>query len=100
MKNSQFLMAVSLLSSNQMARWIFPERRQRVQTLTRFTSPSTMARTRWMFGYQRRFVFKWEWATFMPLIGPLLQISQTCAIYDTPPCTQMGFLSNNTDILS
>jgi len=51
-----------------------------VQTLTRFTSPSTTARTRWIFGFQVFFVFKWEWLTFMPLIVPLPQISQKFAI--------------------
>ena len=54
-----------------------PDLRQPVQTLMRLGEPSTMARTRWMFGFQRRFVRRWEWLTAMPKPGRLLQISHT-----------------------
>lgn len=38
------------------------------------------ARTRWMFGFQRRLVRRWECETFMPNDGFLPQISQTDAM--------------------
>ena len=57
-----------------------PERRQPVQTFTRRGVPETRARTRWMFGFQRRFVRRCEWETFMPKDGFLPQISQTDAM--------------------
>ena len=69
-----------ILCANQRARWTLPERRQRVQTLTRLTSPSTTARTRWMFGFQERFVFRWEWLTLLPDSSPFAQNSQTFAM--------------------
>jgi hypothetical protein len=37
-----------------------PERMQEVQAFRRFGEPSTRARTRWMFGSQRRLVLRWE----------------------------------------
>ncbi len=37
-----------------------PALRQEVHTLRRFGVEPTMARTRWMFGFQRRFVRRWE----------------------------------------
>ncbi len=40
------------------------------------------ARTRWMFGFQRRLVRRWECETFMPNDGFLPQISQTDAMVD------------------
>lgn len=58
----------------------FPARRQPVHTFSRVGDPLTTARTRWMFGFQRRFVRRWEWETFMPNDGFLPQISQTDAI--------------------
>jgi hypothetical protein len=53
---------------------------QEVQTLTRFVDPFTTARTRWMFGFQRRFVRRCECDTDMPHEGPLPHTSQTDAI--------------------
>ena len=38
-----------------------PARMHDVQTLIRFGEPATSARTRWMFGSQRRFVRRCEW---------------------------------------
>jgi hypothetical protein len=52
----------------------------RVHTLTYFGRPSTIARTRWRLGNQRRFVTLWAWEILLPLIGPLPQISHRCAM--------------------
>ena len=57
-----------------------PALMQPVQTWSRLGAPLTMARTRWMFGFQRRFVRRWEWLTDMPKPGFLPQMSQTAAI--------------------
>ena len=85
---------------NQMARSTLPERRQRVQTLTCFVSPFTIARTRWIFGFHLRFVFRCEWLTFMPDISPFAQISQTLAM-GTPPLRRRKLCAiNNKGILS
>jgi hypothetical protein len=51
-----------------------------VQTETRLGLPATIARTRWMFGFQRRLLRRWEWLTRIPKDGCLPQISQTEAI--------------------
>ena len=58
----------------------FPALMQDVQTLIRVGDPATSARTRWMFGSQRRFVRRWECETFIPNDGFLPQISQTDAM--------------------
>ena len=50
-----------------------------MQTLSRFGVPSTTARTRWMFGFQRRLVFFFDHGTLCPKPGPLAQMSQTAA---------------------
>ena len=60
-----------------------PARMHEVQTCSRLGAPSTMARTRWMFGSQRRLVRRWEWLTFMPNEGFLPQMSHTAAIGET-----------------
>lgn len=39
---------------------ILPERKHPVQTFTRLGVPFTSARTRWMFGFQRRLVRRCE----------------------------------------
>ena len=39
-----------------------------------------MARTRWMFGFQRRLVRRWEWLTLMPKDGCFPHTSQTAAM--------------------
>ena len=57
-----------------------PERMHDVQTLSRLGDPSTRARTRWMFGFQRRLVRRWEWLMFMPNDGFLPQTSHTAAM--------------------
>ena len=56
--------------------------RQPVQTLTRLAEPLTRARTRWMLGFQRRFVRRWECDTDMPQEGCLPHTSHTAAICD------------------
>src|SRR4029078_2337248 len=53
---------------------------QLVQTLTRLGEPLTSARTRWMFGFQRRLVRRWECDTDIPHEGPLPHTSQTDAM--------------------
>lgn len=57
-----------------------PARRQEVQTFSRFDVPSTRARTRWIFGSQRRLVRRWEWLKFIPNEGFFPQSSQTAAM--------------------
>jgi hypothetical protein len=59
---------------------IFPARMHEVHTEMRRGLPLTMARTFWMFGFQRRLVRRWEWLTFMPNEGCLPQTSQTAAM--------------------
>ena len=58
----------------------FPDRMHDVHTWMRFGDPFTMARTRWMFGFQRRLVRRWEWLMFIPKDGFLPQISHTAAM--------------------
>ena len=53
---------------------------QDVQTLTRFVVPFTMARTRWMLGFQRRFERTWEWLIVTPNDGFLPHTSHTAAM--------------------
>ena len=53
---------------------------QLVQTLTRLVEPFNEARTRWMFGFQRRLVRRWECETDMPHDGPLPHSSHLEAI--------------------
>jgi hypothetical protein len=50
-----------------------------VQTCSLTGVPFTSARTRWMFGSQRRLVLRWEYDTFIPKPGCLPQILQTAA---------------------
>ena len=50
-----------------------------VQTLRRFGVRPTTARTRWMFGFQRRGVRRCEWEMLLPKPGPLPQTSQLAA---------------------
>ena len=53
---------------------------QDVQTWIRFGLPPTIARMRWMLGFQRRFVRRWEWLMLIPKDGRLPHTSQTAAI--------------------
>jgi hypothetical protein len=55
---------------------------QPVQALTRLGEPETNARTRWMFGFQRRLVRRWECDNDMPKFGFFPQISHTDAMTD------------------
>jgi hypothetical protein len=61
-----------------------------VHTFTRFGDPFTIARTRCTFGFQRRFVRRCEWLSFMPKIGFLPHTSQTDDIG-----THLGAKSSN-----
>ena len=63
----------------QMARCTLPALRHDVHTLRRLGVPATTARTRWMFGFQRRFVFRLDRETLCPKLGPLAQTSQLAA---------------------
>src|SRR5579862_2717507 len=56
-----------------------PARIHEVQTEIRFGCPPTRARTRWMFGFQRRFVRRWECETLIPNPGDFPHTSQTDA---------------------
>src|SRR5437763_14673258 len=52
---------------------------QEVHTCRRLGAPLTMARTRWMLGFQRRFTRRWEWLIVLPNEGCLPHTSQTAA---------------------
>ena len=60
--------------------WTFPDFRHVVQTRMRRMVPSTTARTRCKFGFQRRLVTLCACETLLPKRGPLPQISQTLAM--------------------
>jgi hypothetical protein len=70
---------------------ILPDLVQPVHTFIRLAEPLTRARTRWMFGFQRRLVRIWECDTLRPHDGCFPHNSQTDA---------MVFLSstNRTDV--
>jgi DAK2 domain fusion protein YloV len=51
-----------------------------VHTCMRLGAPFTMVRIFWMFGFQRRFVRRCEWLTFMPNDGCFPQTSHTAAM--------------------
>src|SRR5262245_26767127 len=53
-----------------------------VHTLMRRAEPPIKARTRWMLGFQRRFVRRWECDTDMPQEGRLPHTSHTAAMID------------------
>ena len=59
--------------------WTLPTLMQEVQTFIFLVDEPTMARTLWMFGFQRLFVRRCEWLIVMPKAGPLPQISHTDA---------------------
>jgi hypothetical protein len=63
----------------QTARVTLSALRHEVHTFTRFGAPLTSARTRWMFGFQRRLVRTWECETLLPKLGRLPQTSQVAA---------------------
>ena len=56
-----------------------PALMQDVQTLSRLGLPATMARTRWIFGFQRRLVFFFDQGTLWPNPGLLPHTSHTAA---------------------
>lgn len=51
----------------------------------------TMARTRWMFGFQRRLVRRWECDTLFPKLGLLPHTEQMDATTLTPEDAETGF---------
>ena len=55
-------------------------RMHRVHTRVRLGAPSTITRTVWRFGIQRRFRRLFAWLTWLPVEGPLPQTVQTRAI--------------------
>lgn len=67
------------LKTQPQPRVTFPAFKQEVQTFRRRLRPDTKARTRWMFGFQRLLVRRWEWEMLCPNPGPLPQISQLAA---------------------
>ena len=72
-----------------------PARMHDVHTCARLVVPFTTARTRWMFGFQRRFERTWEWLRLMPNDGFLPQSSQTDAMDNSPSQTpRRGRLGN------
>jgi hypothetical protein len=64
----------------QTARWTLRAFRHFAQTFSRRGLPSTMARTRWTFGFHRLFDRRWEWLTFIPNPGLRPQTSHTDAM--------------------
>ena len=56
-----------------------PALMQEVQTFRRLGLPATVARTRWIFGSQRRLVFFFDQGTLWPKPGPFPQMSHTAA---------------------
>ena len=63
----------------QAGRWTLPALRHEVHTFTRLGVPLTIARMRWMFGFQRRLVRTCECEMECPKLGPLAQTSQLAA---------------------
>ena len=74
---------------NYTARVTLPERRQRVQALTRQGVPLTNALTRWTLGFQVRLDRLCEWDTLIPNVTPLPQMSHF-AILCTSFCVIAG----------
>lgn len=62
-----------------------------VQTLSRFGLPDTIARTRWMFGSQRRLVFFLDQGTLWPNPGLLPHTSHTAATGVRSQITSIGW---------
>jgi hypothetical protein len=60
--------------------WIFPLRRQRVQTRMRLTAEPTLTRTLWRFGIQRRLDTLWAWLIRFPNTGALPHTSHIFAM--------------------
>src|SRR4249920_2925352 len=73
-------MTPCMTSWPQPALTILPLLMQPVQTYIRFGVLPTRAFTRWMFGFQRRLVRRWECDTFIPQLGPLPHTSHTAAM--------------------
>jgi hypothetical protein len=72
------------------ARVTLPSRRQRVQTCTRRGEPSTIAATRFTFGFHIRLLRLWEWLTLIPKETPLSQYEHFAIC-----CYLQVFLLNN-----
>ena len=61
------------------ARVTLPALMHEVHTFSRLGVAPTRVRTRWMFGFQRRLVRRWECEMLCPKPGPLPQTSQVAA---------------------
>src|SRR3954466_15912388 len=79
---------------------------QDVQTWMRRGLPSTSALTRWMLGFQRRLVRRWEWLMLIPKEGCLPHTSHTAAMGRAPSggrssgpveATRAGTLAGHAD---
>jgi hypothetical protein len=55
-----------------------------VQTLTRCSLPSIVSLAEWIFGRNRRLVWRLEWLTLLPETGPLPHTSHRRAKFRTP----------------
>lgn len=71
--------ADSATPDDQTLRVTLPALRHEVHTFRRLGVPATTARTRWMFGFQRRLVRRCECEIECPNEGPLPQTSQLAA---------------------
>lgn len=69
-----------------------------MHTFTRLGAPATTARTRWMFGFQRRFVRMCECEMLCPKLGPLPQTSQLAATV-TPDRRARAAAQGSGDVL-
>ena len=61
------------------ARVTLPALMHEVHTFSRLGVAPMSVRTRWMFGFQRRLVRRWECEMLCPKPGPLPQTSQVAA---------------------
>ena len=88
-------LALSICDTAPTARVTLPLRRQRVQAYTCLGLPSTMALTRFTFGFQVRLERLWEWLTLMPKAISLPQNSHfaTC---EAPPFLSISLYSMNS----
>ena len=68
------------LTKIQKAFFTSPDRKHRVQTWIRLTTPSTSARTFWRLGRKTRFVLLLEWLTLCPVIRFFPQTEHANAI--------------------
>lgn len=82
-----------------MLRVTLPALRHEVQTLRRLGAPLTIARTRWMFGFQRRFVRTCECEMLCPKLGAFAQTSQLAATVSPDRRARRGVAAKSISIL-